>query len=262
MMRAMTLLTLLSTSTVTHAAADAELPVDDVSAITYQCASIDDVLNRCATPGCGEGCGECVGGRGEDGCVLRFDADATSVLGDDNCIDSIFGCKDDWTVPVNVGGWHWWNIDTAGVGNGGYGADGYDGTYAYYTIANPSRELEDGRTLSGFVFFAGRDDANYRLYYDRKFWFLEGYVSLSDPEWGALKGGLVNTKFGLDGYLGFFGTAPYFDGFIQDPDYGFSWEKTSQPYNNISLETVVQYFIRDGEWNGGLRNHDRKAFPD
>ena len=230
----------------------------------FTCTDVCDIFRECGEPVDSSGCGEC----GEEcmtdsDCCLNFGADATSILGDDNHIDkaanALFGWKDELCVPLNFGGWHWWNIDTGGVGNGGYGADGYDGTYAWYLMASPSYELSEGRSIGGFVFFAGREGDNYRQYYDRQFWFLDGYASFTDPELGVLKGGLVTTKFGLDNYLGFFGSAPYFDGFIQDPDYGISWEKTTNPSDNVSLETSLQFFIQEGEWNGGLRNHNSET---
>jgi len=229
----------------------------------FRTTSVDEMLNGCGDAGCADGSGEAADCDPRSCRWLRFDSDATSVLGDNNRVDKvgnwIFGFKKDWKVPVSIGGWHWWNIDTAGVGNGGYGAKGFHGTYAYYTIVNPTYELDNGRTIGANVFFAGRDGQPYRTYYSSKFWFLEGYASISDPELGTLKSGLVFTKFGLGNYLGFFGTAPYFDGFIQDPDYGFSWEKTSQPKDNVTVDSSLQFFLHDGQWNGGLLNQNSES---
>ena len=167
--------------------------------------------------------------------------------------------KDWFDFPVNVGGWHWWNIDTGGVGNGGYGAAGFRGTYAYYVIGQPSVTLDDGSKVGAFVFFAGRDGDPYRSFYTRNFWFLEGYASYSSDDLGTIKGGLVNNRFGLDGYYGFIGTAPYFDGFISDADYGVSWEKTHEVCDDLSIDTFAQFFFHDGEWNGSLQNHDNES---
>lgn len=194
---------------------------------------------------------------------IRFDADAKSVLPADNPIDNLMkqalSPKDWFDFPVNVGGWHWWNIDTGGVGNGGYGSAGFRGTYAYYVIGQPSVTLDDGSKIGGFVFFAGRDGDPYRTFYSRNFWFLEGYASYSSEDLGTIKGGLVNNRFGLDGYLGFIGSAPYFDGFIMDADYGISWEKTHEASDGLSIDTFAQFFFHDGEWNGSLRNHDAES---
>jgi hypothetical protein len=203
------------------------------------------------------------------GCDWGLGADRDSVLGEENIVDDVFngafGWKDELTdddrfsMPVNFGAYHWWLIDTAGIGNGGYGAAGLRGTYAWYTLISPSYELDDDRSIGGYIFFLGRDGDNYRSFYSRKFWFLDGYVSFTDSEFGTLKAGLVRTKFGLENYLGFFGSAPYFDGFIYDSDYGFSWERTTEFSDDVSLETVLQYFIHDGEWNGSLANHDSES---
>ena len=201
----------------------------------YEADCCPDARSVAQEGGCSlaDRCAAAVGCQADSACVseawIRFDSDAKSVLPADNPVDGLMkkalAPKDWFEFPVNVGGWHWWNIDTGGVGNGGYGAAGFRGTYAYYVIGQPSVTLEDGSKIGGFVFFAGRDGDPYRSFYSRNFWFLEGYASYSNDEIGTIKGGLVNNKFGLDGYLGFIGTAPYFDGFIQDADYGISWEK-------------------------------------
>lgn len=212
-------------------------------------------------------CAAAVGCQSDSTCAseawFRFDSEAKSVLPADNPIDGLMKkalAPKDWLdFPVNVGGWHWWNIDTGGVGNGGYGSAGFRGTYAYYVIGQPSVTLDDGSKIGGFVFFAGRDGDPYRTFYSRNFWFLEGYASYSNDDLGTLKGGLVNNKFGLDGYLGFIGTAPYFDGFIMDADYGISWEKTHEVCDDLSIDTFAQFFFHDGEWNGSLRNHDAES---
>lgn len=217
-----------------------------------------------ATPGCSPG-GCSLDTTCDPGTWLRFDSEAGTVLQDGNAIDKWMGFalspKDWFGFPVTVGAYHWWNIDTGGVGNGGYGAKGFDGTYAYYVIAQPELKLDDDSKISGYIFFAGRDDVPYRKYYSRKFWFVEAYASYSNEELGTIKAGLVDTKFGLANYLGFTGTAPYFDGFIQDADYGVSWEKSQQVCDTMSLDTSAQFFFNDGEWNGSLQNHDQESVP-
>lgn len=214
-----------------------------------------------------ERCASAVGCTSDAACAsdawIRFDSDAKSVLPADNSIDNlmklILAPKDWFECPVHVGGWHWWNIDTGGLGKGGYGAAGFRGTYAYYLIGQPSVTLEDGSKIGGFVFFAGRDGDHYRTYYNRNFWFLEGYASYWSEDLGTVKAGLVNNKFGLDDYLGFIGSAPYFDGFIMDSDYGLSWERTHEVCDDLTVDTFVQFFFHDGEWNGSLRNHDSES---
>lgn len=215
----------------------------------------------------GDGCAAAIGCTSDAACAsdtwIRFDSEAKSVLPADNPVDNLMKTalapKDWFEFPINIGGWHWWNIDTGGVGNGGYGAANFRGTYAYYVIGQPSVTLEDGSKIGGFVFFAGRDGDPYRTYYSRNFWFLEGYASYWNEDLGTIKAGLVNNRFGLDGYLGFIGSAPYFDGFIMDADYGVSWEKTHEMCDDLTVDTFVQFFFHDGEWNGSLRNHDSES---
>ena len=71
------------------------------------CSSLGCTTDGCATEGCDVECAA------ENGCGIRLDRDASSIFGDDNFIDStfnaIFGCKNGWDIPVNVGGWHWWH---------------------------------------------------------------------------------------------------------------------------------------------------------
>ncbi|NQV25661.1 MAG: hypothetical protein HQ518_14985 [Rhodopirellula sp.] len=214
-----------------------------------------------------EGCSAAVGCSSDAACAaeawFRFDSEAKSVLPADNPVDNLMKTalapKDWFDFPINVGGWHWWNIDTGGVGNGGYGAANFRGTYAYYVIGQPSVTLEDGSKIGGFVFFAGRDGDPYRTYYSSNFWFLEGYGSYTSDDLGTIKAGLVNKRFGLDGYLGFIGTAPYFDGFIMNADYGISLEKTHDVSDDLTIDTFAQFFFHDGAWNGGLRNHNTES---
>ncbi|MDA0282658.1 MAG: hypothetical protein O3B13_07795 [Planctomycetota bacterium] len=230
----------------------------------------------CPNPPPGErtgGCSETASCSTDGGCLsigdcnpdawFRFDADAKSVLPEGNPIDelmkTVLAPKDWFNCPVNVGGWHWWNIDTGGVGNGGYGAVGFRGTYAYYVVAQPEVKLDDDSKIGAYVFYAGRDGEPYRSYYPSNFWFLEAYASYSSDDLGILKAGLINTKFGLDYYLGFIGTAPYFDGFIQDADYGLSWEKKHEVCDDLTVDTVAQFFFHDGAWNGGLANHNTES---
>ena len=168
------------------------------------CCPNSETSQRAGDCSLAESCAAAVGCKSDSTCAseawFRFDSEAKSVLPADNPIDGLMkkalAPKDWFDFPVNVGGWHWWNIDTGGVGNGGYGSAGFRGTYAYYVIGQPSVTLEDGSKIGGFVFFAGRDGDPYRTFYSRNFWFLEGYASYSNDDLGTLKGGLVNNKFG------------------------------------------------------------------
>lgn len=192
-----------------------------------------------------------------------FQTERTSVLPTDNFLDgsvqSILGAKDKLGFPLEIAGWHWWAIDTTGAGNGGYGFRGYRGTYAYTLRGGPEFALDDEQSVGAYGYLALRDGDPYRTFYPTNFWFLDAYGWYRHQDWGTLKAGLVTTRFGLDGYGNFIGTAPYFEGYIQDPDYGLSWEQTWAVRDDFAVDTFAQYFFHEDGKNGSLANFDSES---
>ena len=232
-----------------------------VSAVSFKRTSPEQVF------GCDSGtCDGLAPGQyrdGRQGCCLSFDSEAATVLPEDNLIDrtfqTAFGVKDKFGFPIEIAGWHWWAIDTTGAGNGGYGFRGYQGTYAYTLRGGPEYELDRRQSVGAYAYFLMRDDVPYRQYYTSNSWFFEAYGWYRHEELGTLKGGLIFMKFGLDGYGNFFATSPYFEGYIQDPDYGVSWEKTWNVRDDLAVDTFAQYFFHENGQNGSLRNFDSES---
>jgi len=230
-----------------------------ISLISHECLSPDQVF------GCdGVACDAAVKAHCDDSCFgWGCLHDRATLLPEDNCIDSTFksvlSVKDHLQFPLTVGGWHWWAIDTTGSGRGGYGYRGYRGTYAYTFTGGPEYEIDRKQSVGVFWNFAARDGVPYRRYYTTNFWFLDAYGWYRHEDLGTLKAGLVTTKFGLDGYGTFLGTAPYFEGYIQDPDYGLSWERNWSVNEQLSVDTYAQYYIHDNGQNGSLTNFDSES---
>jgi hypothetical protein len=227
--------------------------------VSFECSPPDQVF-ACDAAGCDGGSPVVVDSA--PGC-LCFDPDANTLISDGNLLDHPFqtalGVKEQLGFPLEIAGWHWWAIDTTGAGNGGYGFRNYRGTYAYTLRGGPEYQIDKKQSVGAYGYFAMRDGDHYRTYYTTNFWFLEGYGWYRHADLGTLKAGLVFTRFGLDGYGNFIGTAPYFEGYIQDPDYGLSWENTWNVRDDLAVDTFAQFFFHEDGKNGSLRNFDSES---
>ena len=130
-------------------------------------------------------------------------------------------------APVGVGAWHWFQLDSSGRGDNGYGARNVRGTYFYYVTADPELELGGGDKIGGHLDYEFRDVDPLRTFYTRKAWSYEAYGYYQTEQHGTLKAGQVLSRFGLDWHGGFWTGVSGYDGFTRDPDYGLSWEKTT-----------------------------------
>jgi len=207
---------------------------------------------QCTCPSC-RGCGE-------------EDSGTETLLGEcgDQCIDGIFekllGWKDDLDLPIGAGAWHWYAEDIS-TSNDGYGTRGLRGTYWWYITADPEYDLGDGRKVGGHLEYRLRDGDRFRSFFDSKFWSYEAYGYFHDDEWGTLKAGQIWKRFGLDWDGVFFGNVAYFDGFKLDPDYGVSWEKTTEIDDRLSLDSFVQFFFHEDGVNGSFGGADSESVP-
>ncbi len=210
----------------------------------------------CRSDGCSIGC--------NSRCPLMAALEGReTVFGDGNLIDQAFegalGWKNDLPVPIKAGAWHWYAWDLTGNDAGGYGIPGLRGTYWWEIIADPTWELENGTKVGVHSNLRLRDGDNFRSFFDSKFWFYELYAHVSTDELGTLKGGQIWKRFGLDWDGVFFGNTAYFDGFKLDPDYGVSWEKTTQVDDNLSVDTFAQFFFHEDGVNGSFGGGDAES---
>ena len=217
--------------------AQKSLPDNSIQRTAFTTSELVTAVDAgCGPNGCSTSC--------DRGCPLMATLEGRDTLfDDDNLVDqafeSVLGWKNDLPVPIKVGAWHWYAWDLTGNNAGGYGIPGLRGTYWWEIIADPTIDLDDGTKIGIHSNLRLRDGDNFRSFFDSKFWFYELYAHVSTEELGTLKAGQVWKRFGLDWDGVFFGNTAYFDGFKLDPDYGLSWEKTTQLDDNLSVDTFA-----------------------
>lgn len=175
-----------------------------------------------------------------------------------NLFDSAMGVKKRWDLPIGAGAWHWFHVDASGD-NDGYGIEGLRGTYYWYLTADPEYDLGGGRKIGGHLEYRLRDGDTFRSFFDSKFWPYEAYGYYQSEAVGTFKAGQVWTRFGLDWDGVFFGNVPYFDGFKLDPDYGLSWERTTEVHEQLSVDSFVQFFFHEDGVNGSFGGADPES---
>jgi hypothetical protein len=152
-------------------------------------------------------------------------------------------------VPITVGAWHWWHINTGGPFDSGYGIPGENGTYYYSIAASPEFEspFECFSKCGAYGQVRLRDGGTpFRPFYPNDtIWPYEAYMwGYSDPG-VVLKGGLIWRRFGLDWDGSFWGNTPYYDGFKLSTGWGISWEVTPKMEDGFKVDRYFQFFIRD-----------------
>ena len=217
--------------------------------------SVFSVLGVSSLAAADAACEECVVGEPA--------ADTPAMLfGEDNCIDPLFeqvlGCKNELPFPVKLGAWHWYAEDISGP-NDGYGIPGLRGTYWWEIIATPEIDLGCGRAVGGHVNYRLRDGDYFRDFFDSKFWSYELYAFYRSEELGTIKAGQIWKRFGLDWDGVFFGNVAYFDGFKLDPDWGLSWERTTEVDSNFKVDSFVQFYFHEDGVNGSFGGADSES---
>jgi len=178
----------------------------------------------------------------------------------DRLLEKVLQKSKDVHVPVGIGAWHWFQLDSSGRGDNGYGARQVRGTYFYYVTVDPEVELGCGDRVGGHLEYEFRDGDPLRTFYSRTAWSYEAYGYYKSERLGTLKAGQVVTRFGIPWGGGFWTSVPGFDGFVRDPDYGVSWEKTTNVDERLKLESYVQYFFHEDGVNNSFAGADSESF--
>ena len=147
--------------------------------------------------------------------------------------------KQRYHVPVTVGVWNWWHVNTGGPLASGYGIPSttnsayppLPGTYNYSLEASP----ECACSLGPFTKMGVYTDVRFRdsgvplrpFYPNDTCWLQQGYVWASS-DFGVLKAGAIARRFGLDWDGSWWGNVAYFDGFMLADEWGVSWEATTE----------------------------------
>ena len=193
------------------------------------------------------------------------DESPATLLPEDNLVDRLFdstlGWKNDHDIPITIGAWHWYAWDLTSNRAGGYGIPNLRGTYWWEVIATPEHDLGCGRKAGAVLNYRLRDGDYFRSFFDSKFWSYENYGWYSSEELGKVKAGQIWKRFGLDWDGVFFGNVPYFDGFKLDPDYGLSWEKTTEIRDGVKVDSYVQFYFHEDGVNGSFEGGDAESVP-
>lgn len=185
-------------------------------------------------------------------------------LFDDGIIKGIHDRVDCWktqsAIPIGAGAWHWFNNDF-GNHNDGYGIPGMRGTFFWYFTADPELHLPNGCSLGGHVDCRFREQDRFRTFYSGQVWTYEAYAYLAIPDFGTIKAGQIQNRFGSDWGGLFWGTTAFFNGIKYDPDYGMSWEG-SQPVNErLKVDHYCQFFFHEDNVNGSISGADPESVP-
>ena len=233
----------------------------NAESIIYRAQSVDNCgeclswMNE-TTEGCGsQGCGS-------DLCPFT-DPNAKTLLGSDNFVDTtldnILGPIKSVGVPISVGGWHWFNTALQDTRGSGYGIPGIRGTYFWWVSATPEYDYDQHTKIGAHAEYRFRDNDNYRPFFTNNTWFYEAYGFVKSDTLGTFKAGQLEKKFGLDWGYGFWPSITNFSGYMQDPDYGVSWDRTRKVNSNLSVATVAQFFIVEDGVNGTFPNADTES---
>lgn len=175
---------------------------------------------------------------------------------------SLTQCKERSSLPVTLGAWHWWHVNTGGPFDDGYGIPELSGTYSYYLYFDPEWEtdwkvVEKTGVHIDLRFRDGGDP--FRPFYSSSVaWFDTAYAwALTD--YGTIKGGAIWKRFGLDWDGTWWGPVQYFDGFKLDTDWGVSWEDTPEMDQGFKVDKFIQFFIHENAINGSLVGADPES---
>ena len=176
----------------------------------------------------------------------------------DDFHDSVGRWKTKNSIPIGAGAWHWFNQDFRNH-NDGYGIPGMRGTFFWYLTADPELKLANGYSVGGHVDCRFREQDRFRSFYSSQVWTYEAYSYLAIPEFGKIKAGQIQNRFGSD-YGGlFWGTTAFFNGIKYDPDYGMSWEGSQSVNQQFKVDHYTQFFVHEDNVNGSIPGADPES---
>ena len=115
------------------------------------------------------------------------------------------------------------------TGTATYGYPGTEGTYIWWVTADLEVPLScrEGceRSWGAHLDVEWRERTRFAEYYDSRLWLQEAYL-FADVLGGRVRAGTIPTAFGLEGDGTWWGTLPYYDGLMQDTDWGVDFTRT------------------------------------
>ena len=167
----------------------------------------------------------------------------------DRLYDHVKTFKDEFSLPVGIGAWHWEHINSGGPNRTGYGIPpNVAGTFFWYLTLDPELKLDVGpfSKIGAHAELRIREEGLFRPYFSGRFWSYEAYL-WADSEVGRFKVGQIVRQFGLPGGGdgSFWATVPFWDGFNLNPSYGAAWEKKWKGRDDFSIDATAQFFLAD-----------------
>lgn len=239
-------------------ASSADLPSPLLSAGEISASAPDD--SAVVTPLCPPHCA-C-----QSSATESDSEEPSTLLGDfgehhvDGTFEHMLGWKEEHEIPVKVGAWHWFH-ESLTTSDDGYGIGGLRGTYWWEVIADLEHDLGGGQAVGAHVNYRLRDGDPFRSFFTSNFWSYEAYGYFQDDRWGTFKAGQIWRRFGLDWDGVFFGNVPYFDGFKLNPDYGLSWETTTDIHPHFHVDSFAQFYFHEDGVNGSFGGGDSESAP-
>lgn len=175
--------------------------------------------------------------------------------------DAVQAFKKDYSLPVEVGAWHWWHMNRKSPHDFHYGLPTLGGTYYYYVHFDPQTDANPGGTQVGVHVDARFRDGEerFRSFFESRAWLWEACVWAKFCDETTVKAGKIWRRFGLDWDGCWYGNVAYFDGWKLDPDWGASVEHTCDFGKGITAPCFLQGFFAEDKVNGSEPGADPES---
>lgn len=165
---------------------------------------------------------------------------------------------------LGFGAEHWVNVNRE-TGTATYGYPGAEGTYIWWVTADLEVPLScrEGceRSWGAHLDVEWRERTRFAEYYDSRLWLQEAYL-FADVLGGRVRAGTIPTAFGLEGDGTWWGTLPYYDGLMQDTDWGVDFTRTLVERPRWTLKGTAQLFLAENHVGGALVGGDAESNDD
>lgn len=178
--------------------------------------------------------------------------------------DRLDAWRDARPLRLSFGAEHWVNVNRA-TGDATYGYPGAEGTYVWWLTADLEVPLSCRagceRSFGLHLDVEWRERTRFAEWYDSRLWLQEGWL-FADVLGGRVRAGALPTAFGLEGDSTWWGTLPYYDGLMQDTDWGVDWTRTFVDRPRFALTGTAQLFLAENHVGGALTGGDAESTDD
>lgn len=184
-----------------------------------------------------------------------------SIAGWERLHDRLEAWRERHPVRLGVGAEHWVNVNRES-GKATYGYPGSEGTYLWWITADLEAPLSTAagceRMFGAHLDVEWRERTKFAEWYEGRLWLQEGYL-FADVLGGRLKAGTVLNALGLASDGTWWNSLPYYDGLMQDTDWGLSFERTLVERPRFTLAATGQLFLAENHVGGALAGADAES---